>query len=1163
MARMSLLDPVGPYFFGGADLGPAVHGVVSRLFVETLQTAWDETGVVLAGVARIAEAGGSRFSFLGAEWDFHDAGVTFRLTVPRLPTGVLPAAEVEDPSLLALLNAWGADSGTAPSDWPGTQFRLELMLELVTLTFPDLVGGKLDPVKKRIVADPDHPEVKLHLPRITLVVTQGSEGPDTPFDVTVASWGAENLDDQDPGIASLISFEPEYFFVDPQVAFGLRSVVLDVDDARTPPEILEKFGIGDDWKGLYLPQVSVFVASQESSGWVVLGAGKDLLFGFSPTRSVWGELALDVINEGEQLEVEIMLYDQLGRPLPPALTGTTDEVDRYRVSVPADPGVENALLHVSVNHGAAPITIREISGREHDTMSLPTPEEFDADGVDLSVTQQSRVFLFDQQLVLRITSRNAAQTKHVVLDVYPKFAEPARALPTDTRPVKPAILDIAPGPTQLVTVVRDTPTHATLKVIPPTGVTLTVGGQVQTLDEEGQATVPLDYGASAPVQARWQNTGGPPEALFCHFYLDHPTTGEAGAPLDQIETSTRSATLQWQSDRVTAPFYVPGGSAAVSRFLDGIAATDTVTIHGYASSEGRTGDRAANVALSSRRAQYVERVLREAGLPAGVTVTPVPHGQDGAPSPGHVPGNVPAERARGTAGYGYGEKWWVAVASRTGTVSADPFTLDGTLRRDPRPTDSPEKGRQPDPPQGQRPDWLRSLGGTLRLEPGGWVAELRGTIDVHTAAEEQLDTYRGHLQAGTENPDEQSEALDRSNPADGVVEMRLQVAHDEATGNWTETLVVRSDAADTDGLWHWGEIPTQEGLTEPPEETQDFGRDLLGITAAFAPLLASTAAEEPSDGKLVTLGVELGIPTALAALDLLHVERLTWYGAELVVKHRSEQGEGALLLDVESALWLNLSVAGLVLARVKPDRPIRVRYRGVGFSITLGDEGESVFSPVFDASKGYTLDLTDSGSLEILPQLGSKFSDLFQIVAARIARTNPLNVEVELGLGVDLGVISVDRLGFRLPLDPLGPPTLDRVGIGVNVPGAVEGSGYLAFAADGITGQLDLTLPAIDLRVAAGVGIREATDGARTAPAVLVTLASEFPAGIPVAGSGLSLFGLLGLFAMHYRRNEDPSAANPALAWLQSVQGDPTNVVGWTPALDRWAFGVGAAEHRA
>ena len=97
------------------------------------------------------------------------------------------------------------------------------------------------------------------------------------------------------------------------------------------------------------------------------------------------------------------------------------------------------------------------------------------------------------------------------------------------------------------------------------------------------------------------------------------------------------------------------------------------------------------------------------------------------------------------------------------------------------------------------------------------------------------------------------------------------------------------------------------------------------------------------------------------------------------------------------------------------------------------------FLPVFDSSRGYTIDLADSGSLRVLPSLGDSVGDIIQVLGARIARTNPLNLEVELGMGVDLGVVSVDKFGFRLPVDPLGPPTITALGVGINIRSARQG----------------------------------------------------------------------------------------------------------------------------
>ncbi len=66
---------------------------------------------------------------------------------------------------------------------------------------------------------------------------------------------------------------------------------------------------------------------------------------------------------------------------------------------------------------------------------------------------------------------------------------------------------------------------------------------------------------------------------------------------------------------------------------------------------------------------------------------------------------------------------------------------------------------------------------------------------------------------------------------------------------------------------------------------------------------------------------------------------------------------------------------------------------------------------------------------------------------------------------------------------------------------------------------------------------------------------------IPLANSGIGIYGFLGLFAMNYARDEASVASvnmAPALAWLKATGGDPTNIQFWKPKINTWAFGVGA-----
>src|SRR5262245_19873314 len=152
MSDLSLFDSLTPYFFAGVDLGAGVNDILALLHVDELDAAWDEDGVVLWGVARIDSDDPSSFFFSprsgggpvardpqgnplpDAEvWEWHDLSARFRLTVSRQAAGVLPATGVTDTNLRALLTALGAPTPGSRSDYPGTQFRLELLLSLVTI----------------------------------------------------------------------------------------------------------------------------------------------------------------------------------------------------------------------------------------------------------------------------------------------------------------------------------------------------------------------------------------------------------------------------------------------------------------------------------------------------------------------------------------------------------------------------------------------------------------------------------------------------------------------------------------------------------------------------------------------------------------------------------------------------------------------------------------------------------------------------------------------------------------------------------------------------------------------------------------------------------------------------------------------------------------------
>lgn len=330
-------------------------------------------------------------------------------------------------------------------------------------------------------------------------------------------------------------------------------------------------------------------------------------------------------------------------------------------------------------------------------------------------------------------------------------------------------------------------------------------------------------------------------------------------------------------------------------------------------------------------------------------------------------------------------------------------------------------------------------------------------------------------------------------------------------------------------------------------------RDTLGAFAVFAPLLAGAAPAAGPSG-FAAIGVAAGMSAAVAGSRWLTTRSLSLLGAELVVRTPAAGAPQAFLFfDVEVELQLSADAEGLELLRTRV--PLKVRQRAIGLRLDFGpDGGAPRLEPVFDPVRGFGLDLRDPGVLTVPGPLG----DLLQPEGVRMARSNPLALEVDLVLKADLGVVSVDRSSVRVPLDGGGGPTLTALGARVDVPGLLNGGGYLRLQpGGGIAGRMDAALtPPLGVRVAAGAAVDRVHDDGTALSAVLVTLGVELPVGIPLASSGLGLFGFHGLFGMHYRRRED--AGETALDWFVGpAQGDATRIEAWEPAAHTWALGLG------
>jgi len=414
-----------------------------------------------------------------------------------------------------------------------------------------------------------------------------------------------------------------------------------------------------------------------------------------------------------------------------------------------------------------------------------------------------------------------------------------------------------------------------------------------------------------------------------------------------------------------------------------------------------------------------------------------------------------------------------------------------------------------------RPDFLYQLASRLRLNRNAvTLLEVTGQIDVQDAVESRLGGPLG-------DP-----------PGAGRLDFALSLLLD---GGWRSALAV-SPAGDRNYLWR-----TQNTNGGSPL------RDTLGAYAVFAPLLAPNLPDVGSSG-YVDLALGAGAASGLVAAGVVRTQSMTIHGVQLVVHALNDNKyESFLIFDLETELHVKAEVGGTELIATR--QPLKVRHKAIGLRLDFGPNGTEL-KPIFDPSQGFSLDLSDPGIFKAPGSLG----DIIQPQGARMARENPLNFEIDLVLKADLGVVAVDKASVRIPIDPPGPPSLTALGAHVDVPRALAGNGYLKLEDDGFSGSLDVALaPPLGVRVAAGLALQNVPG----ATAVLLTLGVELPVPIPLLNSGLGLFGFLGLFGMHYQRNQEEHET--ALEWFKRSAGNATSLAAWKPTDEKqWAFGLGA-----
>lgn len=1180
--RLGLYELLAPQFLVGFTFPEYVDRYLSVLGVDELRATHDATGVVYAGrCSFVGDAGASPVREhrdpSGAVFEWEDVALDFRLTIPRDGAAFVDTAVNNaifgSPALDAVFDRFGPVEGVpVPTDYPGVRFRLELLLSALTFH----LGRKWLPAtldaEHRVIPDPARTsdDVKFVLPKVAFVYEQGDDLTRPPT-FELASWGSGGFDAPHDLLAGeAVRMEPALAIHESgRVGFGVGQVVLDLSEDSTPPEILEFFGTDEAFKGVYVRSARVFW-SDKDKGFAVNVAVQDVLVSFAGEVSL--EASLDVIGPQAKMSATVRFFEDArevsyvkGTTTGTIVPGQASVLNTAQVQVVVSGGIPPYTVEVRLGSGASAEQLWNTATRRAPISpgapgSLRPPGRAElhvtvTDGGTPGAGGTRQTYLEDIDLTIR-----AAPGSGAALDGAPSDRPP------DTAPRPDAVFEVttrSPDPLPAGFGVSCTPAASGLTerivVTGAAGATVTAAGSQRGLDAGGSFSIDVAQGADIPITVSWPASPAGREVFELKFQVDRPDPKVTEAGFATI-LATYVADTESPPDIPFSTSRAPGGpggaagSTALREWIQNrvLAGADArIEIDAHASFENAI-NAPRDMTLSERRLAVAREIITAAR--PGVTFDhATPHGHSRAAGAQPLPRkNDPDDRVALIA---------AATSAAAGAVSVQARIRRATAPATP-PATPPAPSPAPVPDPNRAPPVFRRAGVRVRLERNVLVlGEVSGRLDFETDLESRLRQETGSTTGNLELAP--TNAAVNANPEDGVVDFLLNVTYDTATHQLAERLAIGASPDDRNGLLQ---------MTNPrsggSRSAQNIFKDVFGALLVMAPVINSSASaiDPDSAGDWVAVSVSLAVPAAIGTVGVFRTDKVTLYGGELRLRQNVPPGEALTFTDAgvvfDYGVEFGIEISQLGIATTKP---LKVRYKAAGFNLHFA--GGVSYQPIFDTSRGYELDLSDPGLFRLPTPLG----DLLKILAARIARTNPLTLEVDLGLKVDLGVVTVDRFKVRWPLQPLGPPMILPTGLKVDISGVLVGSGYVniiepsATSGGGFEGTADISLVSLKLRISASLGVQNLQSGDRKAVAVFAGLIVEFPAPIPLAQSGLGIFGFSGLFAMHYKRDERPpdgTAVGPALRWLIRAKGEPAKlIVGgdtlWVAELDRWSFGVG------
>lgn len=371
-----------------------------------------------------------------------------------------------------------------------------------------------------------------------------------------------------------------------------------------------------------------------------------------------------------------------------------------------------------------------------------------------------------------------------------------------------------------------------------------------------------------------------------------------------------------------------------------------------------------------------------------------------------------------------------------------------------------------------------------------------------------------------------------------VLTVFVNWTHDPRTGYTKAALGIRSEG-DPDGLISTTTKPLIAALAFGPALLSGVNADtdLIGSGARVAALLGAVVFAETSlggDGPLVGGGSKAALTSAAFETEMRSIADP---GAAMQVR---------VVTDYVCTLHINGGVLGIKTAA---DKPMKIRYKRVGLQYDTAKEGWERFGLVYDST---SMEIEDPGRWQIDGVLGS----LLRIVEVAMGRGS-VWIEGRIAIALEIGIVEISEAIIRLTFrDGIPLPDFELRGfvLKADIPQVLKGEGRLRIEDGGlIRAGVKAELMPLGLGVEAALAMGTPPE---IAPSIFLSLylGVQFSTPLPLANSGMAIYGFKGLFVMNGQRKlpNNPDPVGRELDWWRIPPEQK-----YEPLKDQFALGVG------